>query len=86
MKYILIITICFSTLFSCKEKGYYPEVKSIERASRYLWLDTEEPWAYGNSYERVIEMNLPAASRRGIMMDYFYFFSPQGAGNLTQRD
>jgi hypothetical protein len=29
-------------------------------------------------------MNLPAASGRGILMDYLSYFSPQAAGNLPK--
>jgi len=31
-------------------------------------------------------MNLPAASGRGIVKEYFFYFSLQAAGNYTQRD
>ena len=31
-------------------------------------------------------MNLPTASGWGIMIEFSFYFSPQGAGNLTQRE
>lgn len=50
----------------CKTQNYYPRVQTVSKASRYLWRATNTPWAWRDSYKRVIEL----VEKKGAEIDY----------------
>jgi hypothetical protein len=77
---ILIVTQICTTQIEMEQK-----IKQMQK--RHIKRKADINWNYNKQkLEQSKIMNLPAASGRGIMMDYYMLLSPQGAGNITQRD